>query len=340
VRYLITGGAGFIGSHLADHLTRRGDSVILLDDLSAGNLWNVSHLLDGGSEPKATLYVGTVQDSSLVDELVSRVDGIFHLAAVVGMRRVLASPELTVRTHVTGGRNVLSAASRRAVPLLIASSSEVYGNAHAGQLSESLPIRIDPARGPRWAYAWSKARVESFVLHDPGPAQAQAVIARPFNCVGPRQSARYGMVLPTLVGQALRGDDLTVHGDGLQRRSFCHVSDLVDGLVRLLDSPATAGRVYNIGSREEMSILDLARRVIECTGSTSGMKFVPHAEVYGPTFEDVPRRVPDLRRIESAIGWKPIHGVSAAINDLVEEIRQTKKRRPLRVQRAVQSARA
>lgn len=299
---LVTGGAGFIGSHLAERLLALGHRVRVLDDLSTSTLDNVAHLR---SHPAFDCVVGSVMDRELLAELVAGADVVFHLAAAVGVQLIVDSPVRTIETNVRGTENLLELACARRTPVLITSTSEVYGKSSRLPFSEDDDLVLGPPTRGRWAYACSKALDEFLALayfHERG---LPVCIARLFNTVGPRQSARYGMVLPRFVGQALAGAPLTVHGDGTQSRCFCDVDDVVWALTRLAANDAAWGQVFNVGSREEITILELARRVRDWLGSPSEVTFVPYAEAYGRGFEDIARRVPDLSKIHQLIGFEP-----------------------------------
>jgi UDP-glucose 4-epimerase len=319
VRVLITGGSGFIGSHLSDALLARGDDVVALDDLSTGSRDNVRHLEDNR---RFRLVVDSVQNEDVVGRLVDDCDVVFHLAAAVGVKLIVESPVRTIETNVKGTEIVLAAAARQCKRTLIASTSEVYG------LSEQVPFREDgnlvmgaTTKG-RWSYACSKAIDEFLALAYFREKKLPTVIVRLFNTVGPRQTGRYGMVVPTLVGQALAGEPLTVFGTGRQTRCFGFVGDIVEALVRLMDHPAAAGEVFNLGSHEEVSIIALAERIIALTGSPSKIVYIPYSEAYEEGFEDMPRRVPDTAKAERVIGFRartPLDGIlRTVIRDVAE----------------------
>jgi UDP-glucose 4-epimerase len=302
LKILITGGAGFIGSHLADACIARGDEVFVIDDLSTGSLENIEQL---ANHPRFHCTIDSVRNEEVLDALVDSCDVIFHLAAAVGVKLIVESPVRTIETNVRGTEVVLAAAARQRKRILIASTSEVYG------LSEQLPFREDgnlvmgPTTKGRWSYACSKAIDEFLALayhHEKG---LPAIIVRLFNTVGPRQIGRYGMVVPTLVSQALAGEPLTVYGDGRQTRCFGFVGDVVESLLRLIDHPDTPGEVFNIGSTEEVSITELAERILTLTGSRSPIVYVPYSEAYEEGFEDMPRRVPDIAKAERTVGFYP-----------------------------------
>jgi UDP-glucose 4-epimerase len=317
---LVTGGAGFIGSYLAEALLERGWEVYALDDLSTGSAENVAHLR---SLPDFHLTVESVLSPSVVSELVHKSDVVFHLAAAVGVRLIVERPGHTLLTNVRGTENVLEYASRFEKPVLVASSSEVYGD-HA---AENLPLREDARRiyGPttakRWAYADSKAMDEFLALARHEEDGLQCVIARLFNTVGPRQSGQYGNVIPRFVQAALAGEPLEVHGDGSQTRCFCHVGDVVDALVRLGSEPGTDGEIYNVGSTEVVTILELAERVLRTTGSASELVFVPYEQVYGHGIEEMFQRIPSVEKLRTAIGWVPTRTLDEIVAEVVEHAR-------------------
>jgi len=315
MRVLITGGAGFIGSHLVDHCLARGDTVKVIDDLSTGARKNLAaHAGDSALE----LVVDSVLSEPVLDELVAASDAVFHLAAAVGVQRVVDDPVGTIELNVHGTEAVLRATARHARPVLIASTSEVYG------LSQDVPFREDghlvfgATSLSRWSYACSKALDEFLALGYARQRGSEVVIARLFNTVGPRQTGRYGMVLPRFVRQALAGEPLTVHGTGLQTRCFGYVLDVVPALTRLLESPTARGEVFNLGSQEEISMLDLARRVLEITGSSSRIVMVPYSQAYGEGFEDMPRRVPDIAKARAEVGFDPATRLSQIIGSVLD----------------------
>jgi UDP-glucose 4-epimerase len=313
---LVTGGAGFIGSHLAEALLEQGWEVYALDDLSTGSEANVLQL---AGNSRFHLTVESVLSPSVVSELVHRSDVVFHLAAAVGVRLIVERPGHTLLTNVRGTENVLEYASRFDKRVLVASSSEVYGD-HPG---ENLPLAEDARRiyGPttakRWAYADSKAMDEFLALARHEEDGLSCVIARLFNTVGPRQSGQYGNVVPRFVQSALAGRPLEVHGDGLQTRCFCHVADTVRALTELMSTDATAGQIYNVGSTDAVTILELAERVIEATGSSSELVFVPYEQVYGHGIEEMFHRAPSIEKIRAAVGWEPTLGLDRIIEDVV-----------------------
>ena len=314
MRILITGGAGFIGSHLADRLAARGDRVIVLDDLSTGRRRNIEHLLASG---RAELNVGSAEDPALVDRLMARADACFHLASSVGVELIVDRPLESVLRTVRSSDNVMAAAARHGTRLLFTSTSEVYGKSDGAPLRESADRVVGPPTMSRWSYATAKVFGEILAYGYTEAGDADMTVARLFNSVGPRQSSAYGMVLPRLVRQALAGDDLTVYGTGTQSRCFTHVYDTVAALVGLIESPHSAGNVFNVGSSVPITIRELAELVIARTGSSSAVRLVPYEEAYGPGFEELGSRRPNCDRIERLIGWRPERGIEDAIDDLV-----------------------
>ena len=323
MRYLITGGAGFIGSHLAERLLADGHAVTVLDDFSTGRMDNVRPLLDHPERRgRFALIRGGVEEEQTVNLAVSEADAVFHLAAAVGVQLIADEPVRTIRNIVHGTEVVLEACNRWRRPVLVTSSSEVYGKGTRVPFSEDDDIAIGPTVHARWCYAYAKGIDEFLALAYHKQYGLPAVVVRLFNTVGPRQVGMYGMVLPRFVDRALRGEALPVTGDGRQTRCFCHVADVVDALVRLIGEPAAVGRVFNVGSDEEVSIEELARRVIARTASDSAIEHRSYEQVYGQKFEDVPRRVPDLTRLREAVGWERRHDLDAIIDAVVAERRR------------------
>jgi UDP-glucose 4-epimerase len=316
--YLITGGAGFIGSHLADELLALGHSVVLLDNLSTGRADNIEHLIDGSYGHRVVFEEGSVLDYSLVERLASQVDVIVHLAASVGVQLIVRKPLETLLNNVRGAEIVLDAAAKFGPKVLVASTSEIYGKNAAGPLHEDADRILGSPLKSRWAYSTSKAVDEIFAYEYWRERGLPTVIARLFNCSGPRQTGAYGMVIPRFVRQALAGEKLTIFGDGTQSRCFCHVHDTVNALIRLLESENAVGEVFNVGSQNEISIRALADLVIEMTGSSSGVCFVPYSEAYEPGFEDMERRLPDISRIRGVTGWEPTRSLQDIISDVIE----------------------
>jgi UDP-glucose 4-epimerase len=317
--YLITGGAGFIGSHLAEALLARGDAVTIIDDLSTGRMANIAHLQDNENFAFA---IDTVTNAMVMDHLVSRCDAVFHLAAAVGVQLIVENPVHTIETNILGTEAVLQAAARYRRPLLIASTSEVYGKGVQIPFNEEDDRVLGSTTKSRWAYAESKAVDEFLALAYHKSHDLPTTIVRLFNTIGPRQTGRYGMVAPRFVQQALRGDPITVYGDGSQSRCFCNVADVVRALAALIAPPdagaATAGEVFNVGSTEEITILDLARKVLTLTGRDPGdVRFIPYDEAYEPGFEDMQRRVPDTRKIKNAIGWQPTIPLDQTLRQII-----------------------
>ena len=318
MRCLVTGGAGFIGSHLADALAARGDEVLILDDLSTGRHANVEHLLASG---RAELVEGSVVDRPLVEECMASVDSCFHLASAVGVALIVAQPVESLLSTVRGADVVLGAAADAGRPVLYTSTSEVYGKNPGPWLDEGSDRLLGSPTKARWLYANAKAFGETLANGYATQGRMRAVVARLFNTVGPRQSADHGMVLPRFVRQALAGDGLTVYGDGTQTRCFCHVADAVDALLRLSDEPAAAGRTFNVGTADELSIGDLARRVVERTGSDSGLTFIPYERIYDDGFEEPLRGKPRTTALRATTGWEPRRGIDDAIDAVAAEVR-------------------
>jgi UDP-glucose 4-epimerase len=315
MKYLITGGAGFVGSHLADALVARGDAVTIIDDLSTGSIDNVAGLRD---HPRFRHHFGSMLQKELLAELVDEADAVFHLAAAVGVELIVESSIRTIATNVGCTELVLEMAAKKRKKVLITSTSEVYGKSQDLPFREGADLVLGATTRGRWSYACSKALDEFLALAYWRENRLPTVVVRLFNTVGPRQSGRYGMVLPRFVTRALSGEPLSVHGDGKQSRCFTHVDDAVRALIGLMDADSTVGQVYNIGGTEEVTILELARRVIERTQSASQIIFVPYAIAYEEDFEDMARRVPDISKIERAIGWRPAHSLDQVMDSVVE----------------------
>ena len=312
MRTLVTGGAGFIGSHLVEALSARGDSIVVLDDMSTGSPEN---LADAG--PEVEIVEGSMLSADLVDDCMQSVDRCLHLAAAVGMKLLMAQPLRTLETNVRGNDIVIGTAARRRRKLLFTSTSEVYGRNDEGPLSELSDGIFGSPFKARWAYAISKSFGEALACAHHREDGSPMIVARLFNVVGPGQTGAYGMVLPRFVRQALAGEPLTVYGNGVQSRCFAHVDDVVRALVLLADADEAVGNVYNVGSPEEVPIIELARRVIERTGSDSDVELVPYDEAYGPGFEELWRRKPDTSALERLTGWRPVLGIEEAIDDVV-----------------------
>ena len=318
-RALVTGGAGFIGSHLSELLLAGGWEVFVLDDLSTGSPANLEHLKE---RPGFHLVVDSVLSSSVVNELVHKCDVVYHLAAAVGVRLIVEQPVHTMVTNVQGTENVLDHASRFGKRVLVASSSEVYGDHREERpLSETDRRIYGPTTEKRWLYADSKAMDEHLAFSYHLERELQAVIVRLFNTVGPRQSGQYGMVIPRFVDAALNGLPLEIHGEGTQTRSFCHVSDTVRALTGLMDADGISGEVFNVGSTERIRIIDLANQVRELTGSSSELRFVPYDQVYGLGIEDTLHREPAIDKIAAAVGWRPSFDLDRILTDVIEHAR-------------------
>ncbi|GAA2267489.1 GDP-mannose 4,6-dehydratase [Nonomuraea roseoviolacea subsp. roseoviolacea] len=314
--YLITGGSGFVGSHLTDALLARGDSVVVLDDLSTGRRENLR------PHPALRFVRGSILDELVVDELVHECDVVVHLAAAVGVRLIVEQPLRSLMTNIRGSENVIEAAHRYRKKILVASTSEIYGKNSTGPLREDADRILGNTGVVRWAYSTAKAVDEILANAYHHERGLPSIVVRLFNTVGPRQSPAYGMVIPRLVRQALGGLPLTVHGDGTQTRCFAHVADVVDALLRLLGDEAAVGQTFNIGSAEEVSILELAKLVIEHTGSTSGVELIPYHEAYRKGFEDMVRRVPDTTKIRELTGWTPRRTLDEILTEVVREARE------------------
>ena len=315
MRVLITGGAGFIGSHLADAYIQRGDEVFVIDDLSTGSIENIRHLKD---HPRFHYTIESIHNQPVTAELVDQCDVVFHLAAAVGVKLIVESPVRTIENNVHGTEVVLSLANKKKKKVLVASTSEVYG------LSAEVPFREDgnlvmgaTTKG-RWSYACSKAIDEFLALAYWREKKLPTIVVRLFNTVGPRQTGQYGMVIPTFVKQALAGRPITVYGSGKQSRCFCYVGDVVGALVKLMDADDSVGEVFNIGSNQEISILDLAKRVKELTRSESEIVFVPYDEAYEEGFEDMPRRIPDTAKVNNLVGFKPEKQLDEILQAVIE----------------------
>ncbi|WP_308250073.1 GDP-mannose 4,6-dehydratase [Sphaerisporangium fuscum] len=316
--YLITGGSGFIGSHLTDSLLARGDSVIILDNLSTGRLANIAHVTD---HPRLQFVQGSVLDELIVDELVHRCDVVVHLAAAVGVKLIVEHPLRSLTTNIRGSEIVIEAAHRYRRKILITSTSEIYGKNASGPLSETAERILGSPAVVRWAYSTAKAVDEILANAYHKERHLPTVIVRLFNTVGPRQSPAYGMVIPRLIRQALGGSPLTVFGDGTQTRCFAHVADVVQALLILLDREDAVGQTFNVGSSNEISILELAKMIIDLTGTTSGIEHIPYAEAYVAGFEDMARRVPDTSKLHALTGWTPRRSLLDILEQTIAEAR-------------------
>ena len=315
MRVLITGGAGFIGSHLAERLLARGDEVHILDDLSTGSIENIA-LIKG--HPNLTYHIDTIRNYRLTAELIDICDVVYHLAAAVGVKLIVESPVSTIETNIRGTDIVLSLAAKKRKRVVITSTSEVYGKRNKVPFSEDDDLVMGPTNKGRWSYACSKAIDEFLAIAYWKEKRVPTVIARLFNTVGPRQTGRYGMVIPNFVQQALTGQDITIYGDGTQTRCFTHVSDVIEALIAIAEHPQAVGEVYNIGSDHEISMLELAERIKGLTESASNIVYVPYDQAYEAGFEDMMRRVPDISKIRQLIGYKPKVDLDGLLTSIIE----------------------
>jgi len=318
MKILITGGAGFIGSHLAERLLKAGRQVTVVDNLSTGSLTNIEAFL---KEAEFDFVEGDIQNGELMEKLIERCDEIIHLAAAVGVKLIVEAPVRTIETNIGGTEVVLDATNKFGKKILIASSSEVYGKSEAVPFCEDDDIVLGSTIFSRWSYACSKAIDEFLGLAFYQQYGLGVVIARFFNTIGPRQTGQYGMVVPRFVQRALRNEPVLVYGTGEQRRCFCYVGDVVEAIVGLMSCEEAAGKVYNIGSTEEISIDGLADKIIEMTDSQSIKEFVPYEAAYGRAIDDMMRRMPNLERIRETIGWEPRTGLEEALNLIIESER-------------------
>lgn len=317
-RVLITGGAGFIGSHLAETLLNLGNEVCIIDDLSTGSILNIEPLKN---HPRFNYFIDTIMNQQLMAELIDRSDAIYHLAAAVGVKLIVTNPVQTIETNINGTKIVLALASKKKKKVLLASSSEVYGKSEKAPFSEDDDVVLGPSIRARWSYACSKLIDEFLGIAYWREKQVPVIIVRLFNIVGPRQTGQYGMVLPRFVNQALAGKPITVYGDGSQCRCFCYVTDAVNALIKLMECPQTVGEVFNVGSAEEISILNLAHLVKELTGSKSEIVFIPYDEAYDKNFEDMKRRVPDLTKIKRLIGFSLTKNIRETVQAVIDYYR-------------------
>ena len=318
MRYLVTGGAGFIGSHICDALIQRGDSVVVLDDLSTGNKKNIELLI---SNPAFKLVKGSILDTSAVESTVKSVDHVLHFAAAVGVFTIVDKPLESLMTNIRGTENILEAAHMHGKEVLIASSSEVYGKNVGGALHEESDRIVGSPLKSRWSYSEAKAIDESMAYFFYQEKKLPVRLVRFFNTVGPRQVGHYGMVVPRFVSAALKNEPLTVYGTGSQSRCFCHVYDAVAGVLAVIDSNATLGEVFNIGNDEEITIENLAHEVIELTGSRSIIEKVLYEKAYAPGFEDMQRRVPDIGKIKRVVGWTPKLSLDSIMSDIATHLK-------------------
>ncbi len=315
MKVLVTGGAGFIGSHLSEFLLEKGHKVLVIDDLSTGSIENILHLK---SNPDFEYTIDSILNTPVTAELVDRSDCIFHLAAAVGVRLIVESPVQTIETNIKGTETILDLACKKKKKTIIFSTSEVYGKSGKIPFNEEDDLVMGSTTKGRWSYACSKAIDEFLALAYWKEKKLPATVIRLFNTVGPRQTGQYGMVITTFVQQALEGKPLTVYGDGSQTRCFCHVHDVIQAIYKVSQEDKALGQVYNIGTDEEISIMELARRVISITGSSSQIVVIPYSEAYEEGFEDMLKRRPDLAKITDLIGYKPIRDLKQIIEDVVQ----------------------
>jgi UDP-glucose 4-epimerase len=318
MRALITGGAGFIGSHLADSLVERGDRVVLLDDLSTGRLANIEHL---NGRPDVEFVLGSILNSDLVDHVVSGVDAVFHLAAAVGVELIVEKPLESLITNIRGTETVVEKAHKYGKRTLVMSTSEIYGKNTSDSLSEDDDRILGSPLKSRWSYSEAKAIDEILAYTYWREKGLETVIIRLFNTVGPRQTGSYGMVIPRFVGQALKNQPITIFGDGTQSRCFCHVSDIVDGVLALSEHPEAFGKVFNLGGDQEVSISDLARQVVELAGSESELEYISYDAAYEEGFEDMTRRVPNTTRARQLVGFEPLIKLEDIIQSVIDDQR-------------------
>ncbi len=319
MRVLITGGAGFIGSHLSDALLAASHEVFVIDDLSTGAMENIDHLT---GNPRFHYTMDTITNESVLAQLVDRCDVVFHLAAAVGVKLIVEQPVYTIEANVHGTEVVLKHANKKKKLVIIASSSEVYGKSTMVPFQEDADLVLGPTPKHRWAYACSKAIDEFLALAYWKERKLPVIVVRFFNTVGPRQTGQYGMVIPTLVRQALAGRPLTVFGDGSQSRSFTYVGDVVAALIALMNEPRAVGQVFNIGNMEETSIAALAGKIKQMTGSASEIVKIPYDEAYEAGFEDMPRRVPDITKIQKLVGYKPTVSLDGILTKVIAHFRE------------------
>lgn len=315
MKYLLTGGAGFIGSHLSEYLLANGDEVFVIDDLSTGSIRNIEHLKP---HPRFHYQIDSISNVPLTAELVDQVDIIFHLAAAVGVKLIVESPVRTIETNVRGTETLLNLANKKKKRIVVFSTSEVYGKSDQVPFTEDGDLVMGATSKGRWSYACSKAIDEFLALAYWKEKKLPTTVVRLFNTVGPRQTGQYGMVIPTFVRQALAGAPITVYGDGTQCRCFCHVKDVVPALHKLANHEQAIGRVFNLGSDSEVSIMGLAQRVKALTGSSSPIVLIPYDQAYEEGFEDMPRRVPNLARINALIGYTPTFSLEQILESVIE----------------------
>jgi UDP-glucose 4-epimerase len=312
---LVTGGAGFIGSHLCGELLKKGDKVVAIDNLSTGSLENIK---DFNDDENFEFVNGSILDEKLIDKFAERCDRIFHLAAAVGVKLIVENPLESMRTNIKGSEIVLQMACRYRKQVLVTSTSEIYGKNKEGHLKENDDRILGSPLKSRWSYSTSKAVDELLAYYYYKDKGIPTVIVRLFNTVGPRQTGNYGMVIPTFVSQALKNEPVTIYGTGKQKRCFLHVKDAVDALIKLVETPEARGDVFNIGSDQEISIEELAKKIVSLTGSSSEVTYIPYNEAYEEGFEDMERRIPDISKISGLIGFKVNYDLDAIIKSVVE----------------------
>ncbi len=311
MRVFITGGAGFIGSHLSDHYVKAGHTVTLVDNFSTGSQSNIAHL-----EGKVTTMDGDIRDIDLIDKLTKDSDLVLHMAAALGVNTILTSPLESMSTNITGSEVVLNAAVKYDKRIIIASTSEIYGKNPKQPLSETDDRVVGAPQKTRWTYSDAKAIEEAMAFALYQEKKLPVTTVRLFNTVGPRQTGRYGMVVPRFVHAALKNEPITIYGDGTQSRVFCHVADAITAIAKMAESDSTIGDVYNVGGTGEVTIKQLANKVLEVTGSKSAITYTPYSDAYRAGFEDIQRRVPDISKVKSAIGWSPSRDLQQIINDI------------------------
>ncbi len=315
MKVLITGGAGFIGSHLAEQYVKRGDDVHIIDDLSTGSIENIAHLQ---AQPNFHYHLDTVMNQRLTAELVDLCDVVFHLAAAVGVKLIVESPVRTIETNIGGTEVVLQQCAKKRKRVLVASTSEVYGKSKSIPFSETDDLVMGATNKGRWSYACSKAIDEFLAIAYWKEKQVPTVVVRLFNTVGPKQTGQYGMVIPNFVQRALRNETIEVYGDGQQSRCFTHVNDVVGALMKLIEHPQALGEVYNVGSAQEVTILQLAERVKELAGSTSEIKFLSYDQAYEAGFEDMHRRVPNIAKLQQLVSYQPTFNLDQILQSVID----------------------
>lgn len=323
MKVLITGGAGFIGSHLAEKLLATGHEVIAIDDLSTGSLNNIRHILDN---PKFEFIYDNVRNAEMMHVLIEKCDIIYHLAAAVGVQLIVDEPVHTIETNIHGSEVVLGIANKFRKKILVASTSEVYGKSEKVPFKEDDDTVMGSTRFSRWAYACSKAIDEFLGMAYYEQFGLPVVVTRFFNTVGPRQTGQYGMVIPRFVERALKNEPILIYGTGKQARCFGYVGDVIEAIIKLMNCPDAPGRVYNIGSQEEIAMEDLAKKIIEMTGSSSELKYISYEEAYGKPFDDMMRRIPSLDRLQETIGFKPETKLDVILTKVIEDIKKRKLR--------------